>query len=317
MFDEIKEYTQRYIKSLAMDLVVVLVAVAYIFYQMVTLEVNAINPLILIAEAFMGIVCGIVIKQALGENGFSKGYNSEKWAEEEQKYNEACTVANPYMDRTDNYYLEEEIEKRRNYRRQHLLSVRLRYEDWFDNLGVYIGKQEEYDKLKFKQKLVLNKCVRVKIYVLNLFSEYSKATEEYTHKEKTDKNKKATNLTKNTVSAVLIAIIGVYFVPLFNKWSWASFISATFQVSMWVLFGVLQLYDNFNFVVQTKVAILRTKKENIKKFTSGCEKGLYKTNPYDPQPVIEEEKKEIPEVFFTPMVAPVQESEVVNEQQQL
>ena len=284
-FEEIKENFKenpvRYIKNLAMDFVVVLVGLAYIFYQMLTLKPSDLNPLVLLAEAVMSIICGVVIKQALGENGFSKGYNSESWTREEALYNDACNTANPYMERVDNFYLCEEIDKRRTYRRQHLLAVRLRYDSWFDYDGNYIGTEKEFKNLTFRQKRVLNKCIKVKIYVLNLFSEYSTATEEYTHRERTDNMQKAINLGKNTVAAVFVAIIGVYFVPLLQEWSWAKFIFATMQVALWVILGVLQLYNNYDYVVHTKVAKLRKKKETIKRFTTGCEKDLYKDNPYD------------------------------------
>jgi len=111
--EELQTFTVRYIKTIAMDIVVVLVAVAYIFYQMVGLQVTDTNPLVLIAQAFMGIICGVAIKQALGENGFSRGYNSKFWLDEEEKYNQACNTANPYMERVDNFYQYEEIEKRK------------------------------------------------------------------------------------------------------------------------------------------------------------------------------------------------------------
>lgn len=279
--EDLKENSVKYIKSIATDLVVVLVGVAYVFYKMVTLETNQINPLVLIAESIMGIICGIVIKQALGENGFSKGYNSQTWSDEIELYNQACNTANPYMERVGNYYLCEEIELKRTYRRQHLLACRMRYENWFDFDGNYIGTLDQESKLTRKQKRCLEKCIKVKIYIPNLFSEYGTATDEYTHKETTDKTQKAKNLGRNTISAILVAIVGVYFVPMINSWSWASFISATMQVALWVIFGVLQLYTNYDFVVHTKVASLRNKKESIRRFTSGCEKDLYKVNPYD------------------------------------
>jgi len=279
--EDLKENSVKYIKSIAMDLVVVLVAIAYVFYKMVSLETNELNPIILIAESIMGIICGIVVKQALGENGFSKGYNSQTWQDEIDLYNQACNTANPYMERVGNYYLCEEIELKRTYRRQHLLACRMRYEQWFDFDGNYIGSMEQESKLTRKQKRCLNKCVKVKIYIPNLFSEYGTATDEYTHKEKTDKTQKMSNLGRNTISAIIVAIVGVYFVPMLNSWSWASFIAATMQVALWVIFGVLQLYTNYDFVVHTKVASLRNKKESIKRFTSGCEKELYKVNPYD------------------------------------
>lgn len=296
MFDEkleeIQSFTVRYIKTIAMDIVVVLVAVAYIFYQMVGLKVTDTNPLVLIAQAFMGIICGVAIKQALGENGFSRGYNSKFWLDEEDKYNQACNTANPYMERVDNFYQYEEIEKKRNYRRAKLQGVRLKYDNWFDKDGNYIGSIENYNKLDKKQKRVLNKCIKVKVYPLNLFSQYDISNEKWTKKEPTDRAQRGKNATRNTISATLIAIIGVYFIPFLSTWSWASFISSTMQVAMWVLFGILQLFTNYNFVTQDKVALLRKKKEDIRRFTTGCEKGLYVYGPYD-KPEEEQQKLEL------------------------
>ena len=280
MVEEVKEYATKYIKTIAMDIIVVIVALAYVFYQMVTLEKTDLNPLVLIAQAVMGIICGIVIKVALGENGFSKGYNSTTWLEEEEKYNRACADSNEYIDeRLDNYYLYKEIEKKELYRRKNLQAVRLKYSHWFDKNGDYIGKEEEYKKLKPYQKIVINKCIKVKVYPLNLFSEYANTSEQDTKKEVTDKAQRTKNVAKNTISAVVVAVIGVYFVPLFT-WNWASLISSTMQVSMWVLFGILQLYTNYNFVVKDKVAVLRKKKEEMLIFKKNCDKGMYLTNPY-------------------------------------
>ena len=282
--EELQSFTVRYIKTIAMDIIVVLVAIAYIFYQMVGLEPTSVNPLVLIAQAFMGIICGVAIKQALGENGFSRGYNSKFWLDEEEKYNNACNTANPYMERVDNFYQCEEIEKKRNYRRSKLQGARLKYDQWFDYDGNYIGiplkelKEKGYDR---KQRQVIKKCIKVKIYPLNLFSQYDISNDKFTKKEITDRAQRGKNATRNTISATIIAIIGVYFIPFLSKWSWASFISSTMQVAMWVLFGILQLFTNYNFVTQDKVALLRKKKEDIRRFTTGCEKGLYINSTYD------------------------------------
>ena len=282
MEETLRELTGKYIKTIAMDLVVIVVAFAYVFYQMISLETTNVNPLVLIAQSFMGIICGIIIKVALGENGFSKGYNSEIWLKEEDKYNQACAMANDYIDeRLDNYYLTKEIEKREIYRRKNLQAARLKYSAWFDNDGNYIGTKEMYEQLRIRQKWVLNRCVRVKVYPLNLFSEYANTSEQDTKKEITDKQQRAKNVAKNSISAIVIAIVGVYFIPIFNGWNWANFIASTLQVSLWVLFGILQLYTNYNFVVREKVSVLRKKKEEINIFMKNCDKGMYRNNPYN------------------------------------
>lgn len=281
--EELQSFALRYIKTIAMDLVVVLVAISYVFYQMVTLETTQLNPLVLLAQALMGIICGVVIKQALGENGFSKGYTSPHWNEEEKKYNDACNVALPHMNKVNNFYEYEIIDKKFKYRSQHMQEIRLKYDDWFDNDGNYIATKEMFDKLDRKQKRVVNKCVKVRIYPLNLFSQYTISTDTYTQKEQTDKTQRAKNIRSNTITATVIAVIGVYFIPQISGWNWASFISATMQVALWVLFGILQLYTNYNFVVQDLVSILRQKKEDIKRFVDGCENHLYDKSPYEKQ----------------------------------
>ena len=279
--ENVRESATRYLKTFAMDLVVVIVALAYVFYQMVSLEQTDLNPIVLIAQAIIGIICGVIIKTALGENGFSRGYNSSMWLEEESKYNQACNSVIEYVDeRLENYYLEREIEKKKLYRMRNLQAVRLKYQNWFDENGDYCGKEEDYKKLRFRQKLVLQKCIRVKIRVLNLLSEYANTSEQDTKKEVTDKDQRTKSVAKNTISACIVAVLGVYFLPVWN-WNVASLITATMQVSLWVLFGILQLYTNFNFVVKDKVATIRKKKEEIQVFIKNCEKGMYKENPYE------------------------------------
>ena len=299
-----------------MDLVVVIVAFAYVLYQMVKLETTELNPLILIAQAIMGIICGVIIKAALGENGFSKGYNSDFYRGEEEKYNSACDVALPYMDRVDNFYQYEEIDKKKMYRLQHLQGARLRYDDWFDNDGNFIKTKEDIKKLDFTQRVILKKCINVKIFVLNLFGQYEVSSDQDTRKEVTDRAQRTKNVTKNTVSATIIAIIGVYFVPVLNSWSWASFFSSTLQVALWVLFGVLQLYTNYNFVVQDKVSVMRKKKENITRFVSGCKKGNYTHSPYEKDIVCVEPKAEIDQNLIEKLMnQPIMPTPIDNSQQ--
>lgn len=293
--EEIKNNPYKYIKTIAMDVVVAIVAVAYIFYQMVSLHPTDVNPLVLLAQAAMGIICGVIIKQSLGENGFSKGYNSRQWQDESEKYDDACSLAVDYTERLDNFYAQVEKEKKEKYRRGNLQAARLKYSMWFDANGDYIGTPEELKKLTLYQKWVLLKCVRVRIYVLNLFSEYATAAEQDTKRERTDKTERTKNTTRNLVFSTLIAVIGVYFIPVLNDWSWASFIASTMQVSIWVLLGVIQLYSNYNFVVQDKVTILRQKKELIARFVKDCQNGLYIPESYKKEETPEEKEKAVEE----------------------
>lgn len=288
MNEEKEKKVYDFIKGNLINGVVILTSLIYIFYGMVSIERTNLNIWQCLAAASIGIIVGFMIKQGLGENGFNKGYASNIWKNSLEKYSNACNEANPYIEKVDNFYYCEEIEKKRNYRRSYLMGNQMRYEWFFDNKGNYVENPERFEKLTKKQKKILNKCVKVKIYNLNLFSEYSLEVESLTHKEITDKDQRLKMVGKNSLAQILSAIIGVYFVAYWNNWNWGVFIATSVQVAIWVSCGIIQLYINYNYVVIEKVNKLTRKKELLIKFKSGCEKGLYNTNPYE-----EEVKNEV------------------------
>ena len=274
------EKITTYIKSNLLDFIVVITAFAYVFYNQIVL-----NTGVEIAEStatvLIGIICGLVIKQSLGESGISKGFSSPLWLESKEKYNKARNMATPYIDKIDNFYIKEEADKKKEYRIVVLRSYAMRYSWFFDNKGNYTENKEQYEKLDKKQKRILAKCIKVKIYTLNLFSEYSLEVTEYTKKETTDKSQRAKMLSRNIFMQVAVAFVGGYFTASFGGWSWGKFIISLLQVCVWIGTGIMQLYSNYNYVVVDKVNKLSRKVELITKFTKGAEQGLYDTNPYE------------------------------------
>ena len=190
-------------------------------------------------------------------------------------------MATPYIDKIDNFYIKEEADKKKEYRIVVLRSYAMRYSWFFDNKGNYTENKEQYEKLDKKQKRILAKCIKVKIYTLNLFSEYSLEVTEYTKKETTDKSQRAKMLSRNIFMQVAVAFVGGYFTASFGGWSWGKFIISLLQVCVWIGTGIMQLYSNYNYVVVDKVNKLSRKVELITKFTKGAEQGLYDTNPYE------------------------------------
>lgn len=288
-----------FIKGNIINAVIILTAFAYIFYGLVTIQATGLTVWEVLAKAGIGIIVGFIIKECMGENGFNYGYRSEIWMSNRDKYSVVANSANDYIEYVDNFYACEEIEKKKKYRRQNLISAQMRYEWFFDKDGNYLNRPimsvKKYKKLAEKkdeipedvliltryQKSVLKRCLNVKIYNLNLFSEYGIEVENDTKKEKTDKSQRRMMFGKNGLFAIVSAVVGAYFIPLLNGWNWALFIQSCVQVCIWIACGALQLYTNFNYVCVEKVAKLKRKSELIIKFKKGCEEGMYKTNPFD------------------------------------
>lgn len=270
---------KNFLKTGLIDLVVIATGLAYVFFNMVVIKKTDLTVEEMLAKAGFSIFVGFSIKQCLSENGITKGYQSTIWNERLDKYSVACNSANKYMERVDNFYIYEEIEKKKNYRRTNLMGARLKYARFFDKNGDYI--EQNINDLSRHQKRILKKCISVKIYPINLFSEYANEIGADTKREKTDNMQRGMMFGKNSLSTIFAALVGAYFIPVLDKWDWAAFVVAFVQVCIWVSAGIIQLYSNYNYITVEKTAKLTRKMELIVKFCKGCDEGKYTTNPYD------------------------------------
>lgn len=335
---EIKEEKNKkvydFIRGNIINAVILLTSVSYIFYGLVTIEQTGLTVAEVLAKAGIGIIVAFIIKECMSENGFNYGYRSSIWITNRDQYLNVCNTANDYIERVDNFYMCEEIEKKKRYRRQSIASAQMRYDWFFDKDGNYLNKPiilvNDAAKMKEKgieipedaliltryQKHIIRKCLNVKIYNLNLFSEYGIEAENDTRKEKTDKAQRKAMLTRNGLFAVMSAVVGAYFIPLLNGWNWALFIQSCIQIMIWIGCGAIQLYTNFNYICVEKVAKLKRKSELIVKFRKGCEQGLYLVNPYDEMEAAENGKDEQSTISRFP-ISSAWTSSVSNHQIQL
>lgn len=271
MFENAKKYAKQYLKTWIFGLVAAMTSVIYVIYSMVKLEQNTdIQPLTITSSIVIGVVCAVLTKSAYGEIGFEKGYNSEIWSEEIKKYNEACTLCLEYNEYIDEFTLKEMSERRKTYRLSVLSSQCMRYSDWFDEEGNYCGDNEKRKRLDKYQEKALRRCITVKIYVPDMFKEKSKDVENYRHPDKTDSQQRVKSTLKNTFAAIIPNFVFVILIPTLNGWNWSIVISSLITVCIWLITGLLQMYNNYNFVTQEKVTQLREKKELMSKFINYC-----------------------------------------------
>ena len=288
-------------KTILTDVVVVFLALFYVFYNTIKFKLTDLNPWILLIQSVMAIIVGIMIKQALGENGFDRGYRNEIWINARTRYEKKADFALPYIDRVDDFYERQKIEKTLKNRKTRLSGYRMKYDTFFDANGDYIEheiwsprQKKRYLKthkelpsdvvvLDIRQRICLFKCVRLKIYVKNIFSEYETGLTVDERKEKTDKMQRAYNLRKNTFKSVAFALSGVYVVASF-AWNIGALIVAIFQVVGFIVVGLLDALSNYYYVTTEKVAILRDKESDIAKFLIEIEGRDVVKEKFEPKP---------------------------------
>lgn len=279
------------IKSFAIDIVIILVAIAFIFYGNLIFESKPFNPMEDLMDGILTIVVGLTIKLALAEQGMIKGYDSETFVEENKKYNQSCIDSLDYIEFADDFTQEMIVDRKANYRKTKLQGVRLKYHDFFTESGEIIDivitkktkrtSDKSYQKLdnEFvldrKQRKALDKCYKVSPKVMNLYSEYTNDNTNVNDKETTDTKRRQSVVLRNVVGTIGLSLLGVYFAVKLGEWNWGEFILSCIQVCGFVAGGITQLYGNINYICRDKVAILREKSRRLSVFINKCKKGTY------------------------------------------
>lgn len=279
------------IKSFAIDVVIILVAIAFIFYGNLIFESKPFNPMEDLMDGILTIVVGLTIKLALAEQGMIKGYDSETFVEENKKYNQSCIDSLDYIEFADDFTQEMIVDRKANYRKTKLQGVRLKYHDFFTESGEIIDivitkktkktSDKSYQKLdnEFvldrKQRKALDKCYKVSPKVMNLYSEYTNDNTNVNDKETTDTKRRQSVVLRNVVGTIGLSLLGVYFAVKLGEWNWGEFILSCIQVCGFVAGGITQLYGNINYICRDKVAILREKSRRLSVFINKCKKGTY------------------------------------------
>ena len=289
--DEFASAIKKNITSILLDIGIVGISIVYVFYNILDFHKTETDPWRLLMKGLVGIFVGVGLKWMLGEKGLIKGHNNQQFSKPKELFDERTDKAVPYIDRFDEFSEKERIDKMLRNRKIHLNNYKMKYDTFFDENGDYIEHEiwtprqkkrwlKRYNKtviefdnelenvivLDFKQRYVLKKCIRLQIYIPDVFSDYGDTITEDEKPDKTEQGVRRKNTRSNFISAVIFAMIGVYFVPDLLNFTWAAIIWSIFQVFMWLAFGIINYYQNFTFVVIDEVKQIGRKDKLLTKF---------------------------------------------------
>ena len=289
--DEFVISLKKNITSILLDVGIIGVAIAYVFYNILEFHKTDLDPWRLLMKGLVGIFVGVGLKWMLGEKGIIKGHNNEQFTRPKEHFDNRTEKAVPYIDKYDAFEEKERTEKIYRNRKIHLNNYKMKYETFFDENGDYIEHEiwtpqqrnkwlkqtkksvidfgEEHEDvivLDLRQRLVLRKCIKLQIFVPNVFDDYGNSITDDEKPQKTERDIRKQNTRNNFVSAVVFALIGVYFIPDIMNFTVAGIIWSIFQVFMWLAFGIINFYKNYTFVVIDEVKYIGKKDKLLTKF---------------------------------------------------
>jgi len=233
-----------------------LVVLAYILTAIFTLDNTGQTIEEILVNSFIIFVLGVLLSNTMGHQGMNDGELHESVIEAKKEHGELLTQTQPYWHETPEFCELKNTQALRQERERILNFATLRYSDYFDNDGRFIGALiDDTDKrlkaFNDRKNNAILKAVKLEITQISptdLITENAKPNDPLARGRS-----KTQYLTESNIKDLLLKVLTAIFGGLYT----ASFIGADFgEIAYRIViaiillaFGVVKYYANYRYMV--------------------------------------------------------------------
>ena len=247
----------------------ILISLFFVFSGLVEILPTAMSVKEQIIMAFINIVAGFTITSLVGEGGFTSAKSTNNYLNEIKDYNEQVLKGLKWREGIENLAKKKANDNLKNYRRQLLESVGLRYNDIFDKDGYFITEYDiskhKKDQNYHKKVKVLHKAINTKIHLTNVFGRASSSTYGL-KKEVSEKSFRTKNGITKAITKILLGVVSVGIMFNWLGFTWGALIYSFMQVVLWTGMGLIDRQKNFNFILNEIVPQYESNRLIIQEF---------------------------------------------------
>ncbi len=253
------------------------VSVIYILTAFLRIDQTGKTPAQIIADGVISFFLGLFINRIFDFQGMMSGDREARVQATKEEHGALVLNISPYIDKLDDWCEEENKKNYRVQRTKLLARVGLKYDDCFDEGGVAKDWTPNEDNLKVKalarnekrKARVFLKAVNLKLTALSageLTSEGGREQDPF-YFGRTKAQYETQRGVGDIVSKLGMALIfGYYGVSLIENFDYARLIWTTLQVALFLVMGVIKMYQAYNFVVDEFRGRIVKKIDNLQKF---------------------------------------------------
>ncbi len=263
--------------------IVAFVSIVYIATAFITIDTTGKTIPQIFADGAIAFLLGTFIVQIFEFQGMMNGDREPKFQRTIEEHDEIVVRVAPHIDKLDGWC---EKENKKNYKTQRtkiLAHVGLKYDDCFDENGVAKVWTPNEERLKnptlrkaeLKKMHGYQKSVNLKLTELNaseLMGEGSRQQDVFYFGRT-----KAQYLTQSGLREIIskigtAVIFGYYGVKLIQGFNYANLIWMTLQVALFIVMGVVRMFQSYNFVVDEFRGRIIKKIDHLQKFENYIKK---------------------------------------------
>lgn len=273
MNEKVKEFFKHNIGYL----IVAFVSAVYIMTAFIAIDRTGKTVAEIIADGAIAFLLGVFINRIFDLQGLSNGDREERVQATKNEHGATVLRISPHIDKLDEWCERENAKNYKVQRTKILARVGLRYDDCFDGDGV--AKEwtpseanmanKVLRKIELKKLKGYSAAVNLKLTALSageLTSEGGKQQDPF-YFGRTKAQYETHEGVFDIISKLGTAFIfGYYGVTLIQGFNYANLIWTSLQVAIFLVMGVIKMYQAYNFVVDEFRGRIIKKIDSLQKF---------------------------------------------------
>lgn len=262
-------------------IVVAIICLVYLATSILTIDKTGKTFLQILGDSVLVFVLGTMITQMFSLQGILLGESSEKVIATNNLHSQQVDKIADHLDKLDSWCDMKNAENLRIQRTKILKANGMKYTDYFDDEGNTLGFVTKLTNSK-QEKQIEEKRYKAYMSALNLKLTQltsSELTTETVNTEdvydfgRTKEQYERESFLKRIISKILTSIIfGYYGVDLIKDFSWANLVWKGLQIAMFLLMGVLALYQSYSYVYYEERSRTIHKIDNLQMFENYVKK---------------------------------------------
>lgn len=249
------------------NILLVLIAVLFLFKDIIKIEESGKTVTEIIASGFMSFAIGTAFNLIFSKKGIIAGKATPTYIETMVRYNQEVEKTDDYIEKLDDFCEAKNAQRIKMAQIKILRTERIKYDD-------FVAKSMEEVCSTKQQVKCWMKAQRVRIQYLtadNLLSEtddrYEKGKKELTISEY-ERKQNTTDMISKLLFALIFGYFGVTFVGNYENIIWGAI-----QIGLWLLMAIGKYIQNYSYITDVYKSKIHRKINLLIEFNTVMKKG--------------------------------------------
>lgn len=245
--NKFEEKVARFFVTQAANLALVVIVLVYALSGLINIDDTGKSVSEILASSFIAMILAWSISTLLGQKGIDRGQESDVFKATLKEYGEKVASVDGHTDEFEKFCEEQKAYEKEKIQRSIIAAAGLKWDKVFVDGQFVISKELDKDQTQAVKKAIRAKVYNMEAgYVLGGMEQELKSVKDESIRSWQSKESLRTGFLKVLNSV----IFGIYTIQVITDFNWAGIIWKLLEVAVWLGFGYISFFTNYEFVVE-------------------------------------------------------------------